>query len=90
MLTLEITRQALREYESWLQEENTEVADRIDQILRSALETPYNGIGRPKPLIASLKGLWSRYINENNRLIYSVESGKLTVYQCRGSFIDGL
>jgi toxin YoeB len=32
--------------------------------------SPYDGIGKPEPLRHSLSGLWSRRIDDKNRLIY--------------------
>ena len=44
------------------------------------------GLSRAKPaepLRTNLAGLWSRRIDETNRLVYTVDEGVLTVFSCR-------
>jgi len=44
---------------------------------------PFDGIGKPEPLKANLSGLWSRRIDETNRLVYAVDEDYLTIIACR-------
>jgi toxin YoeB len=37
------------------------------------------GIGQPEPLKHNLSGLWSRQINEKDRIVYSVEEENVIV-----------
>lgn len=46
----------------------------------------FDGIGKPEPLRENLSGLWSRRIDETNRLVYSVEEDKIEIVQCRGHY----
>lgn len=56
---------------------------RIKLLITNIKETPFTGIGKPEPLKHSLAGLWSRRINHEHRLIYSVSSEQIIIYNCR-------
>lgn len=57
--------------------------ERIKLLVKNIQETPFTGIGKPEPLKHSLSGLWSRRINHEHRLIYSVKSELIIIYNCR-------
>ena len=61
--------------------------ERIKLLIKNIEESPFTGIGKPEPLKHSLAGLWSRRINHEHRLIYSVNSGKIIIYNCRFHYI---
>ncbi len=46
--------------------------------------TPFEGIGKPEPLLGYLSGYWSRRIDDVHRLVYAVDDVELTVIACRG------
>ena len=50
-------------------------------------QSPFEGIGKPEPLKHDWAGWWSRRIDKEHRLIYSVtgtgETQALEVAQCR-------
>jgi len=41
------------------------------------------GIGKPEALKYEMSGYYSRRIDEENRLVYTVEDGMLKIIQCR-------
>lgn len=41
---------------------------------------PFEGKGKPEPLKGELQGKWSRRINKEHRMIYSISDGKLFLY----------
>lgn len=45
---------------------------KITDLLKDIAEYPYTGIGKPEPLKYELAGYWSRRINSEHRIIYSV------------------
>ena len=53
---------------------------KIEQILIQLTETPYEGIGSAEALKYNLSGLWSRRINQQDRLIYKVDENVVTVF----------
>ena len=56
------------------------VAERIKVLLADISDHPFNGIGKPEPLKGLLRGLWSRRINQEHRLIYKVEGQEVFIY----------
>jgi toxin YoeB len=56
---------------------------RINALIRDALRSPYEGIGKPEALKANLSGYWSRRINEEHRLVYRVKDTDLVIVACR-------
>ena len=67
----------------WFQENNRKLLKRINLLIRDTLRSPFEGIGKPEPLKADLKGLWSRRINDEHRLVYSATANELTIIACR-------
>ena len=67
----------------WKKSGNKGIQQRISKIIQSILETPYEGIGKPEALKYDYAGWWSRRINEEHRLVYQVEEGKITIAQMR-------
>ncbi|NBX80423.1 MAG: Txe/YoeB family addiction module toxin [Flavobacteriales bacterium] len=59
---------------------NQATIKKINSIFRDLEEHPYEGVGQPEELKHNLSGLWSRRINQKDRLIYEVEEEIVTVY----------
>jgi len=74
------------DYLYWLEHDRKTLA-RINELLRDTMRHPFEGLGKPEPLRRQLKGLWSRRISQEHRLIYVVEGQgerqTLTILQCR-------
>ncbi len=70
--------QADREY--WKRTGNTRVMKRISSLLEDIVEHPFTGIGKPEPLKGELRGMWSRRITDEHRMVYSVSDGMIYVY----------
>lgn len=76
-----LLRQARKDLEYWKKSGNKAIMKRITELLKDIAAHPYTGIGKPEPLKFALADKWSRRINHEHRIIYSVdESGKLYVY----------
>ena len=73
-------KQAEADRKYWKQTENKAVMNRITALLKDIAEHPYTGIGKPEPLKYELTGYWSRRINAEHRIIYSVDEDIITVY----------
>ena len=56
---------------------------KINDLLKDTKRNPYTGIGKPEPLKASLSGLYSRRINQSQRLVYEILEDEIVVYQCK-------
>jgi toxin YoeB len=59
---------------------------RIVRLPDECCRTPFDGIGKPEPLRGSLKGLWSRRIDDEHRLVYDVTDAEITVFSLRGHY----
>ena len=67
----------------WFQEHNRPLLKRINDLIRDAQRSPFRGLGKPEPLKGELSGYWSRRINAEHRLVYSVSATELTIIACR-------
>jgi toxin YoeB len=56
---------------------------RINLLIDAARRDPFDGIGKPEPLLGNLSGYWSRRIDDVYRLVYAVDDEALTVMACR-------
>ncbi len=56
---------------------------RINKLITDTKRSPFEGIGKPKPLKENLSGFWSRRVDESNRLVYAVNDSHITVISCR-------
>ena len=77
---------AWQDYLHW-QGSHPETLDRLHDLIKECMRTPFTGTGKPEALKGDLKGWWSRRITLNDRLVYRV-SGKapdqsLEIAQCR-------
>ena len=72
--------QAQKDRDYWKKSGNKAIMERISALLKDIMEHPYTGIGKPEPLKYDLDGKWSRRINAEHRLIYSVNEDIITVY----------
>ena len=62
------------------------VLKRINQLIKEIEREPFAGIGKPEPLKHQLSGFWSRRIDAQHRLVYSVADDTLLIAQCRDHY----
>lgn len=72
--------QALEDVEYWKKSGNVGIMSKITRLLEDITEHPFTGIGKPEPLRYDLAGYWSRRINAEHRIIYSVHEDMIEVY----------
>lgn len=72
--------QAEKDREYWKKSGNKAIMNRITALLEDIIAHPYTGMGKPEPLKYELAGCWSRRINSEHRIIYSVNDEIITVY----------
>jgi toxin YoeB len=74
------------DYLFWQQHDKA-ILVRINSIIKDAMRSPFQGIGKPEPLVGDMKGLWSRRITREHRFIYRVsgtgQSQALEIAACR-------
>ncbi|TKC91745.1 Txe/YoeB family addiction module toxin [Trinickia terrae] len=76
------TPDAWDDYVYW-QGQDRKTLKRINQLIREAQRTPFEGIGKPEPLKANFSGFWSRRIDDTNRLVYEADDDQLSIIACR-------
>ena len=70
---------AWADYLYW-QTQDKKTLKKINELIKDIDRNGYTGIGKPEPLKYDLAGKWSRRINSEHRLIYSVNEDIVTVY----------
>ena len=78
-MEIKLLPQAEKDREYWKETGNTRIMKRISILLADILEHPFTGIGKPEALKGT-NGKWSRRINDEHRLVYSVSGGYVYVY----------
>lgn len=80
------TPKASTQLNDWKKSGNIGIQKKIEELLKSIRENPFEGIGKPEPLKHELSGKWSRRINNEHRIIYSVDNDILNVYSLKGHY----
>jgi toxin YoeB len=65
---------------------NISLQKKIKELLQAIQESPYTGIGKPEALKYELSGKWSRRINHEHRLVYSIADDQINVYSLKGHY----
>lgn len=86
MSKLTFAENAWEEYLYW-QTQDRKTLKKINSLLKDIIRHPFDGEGKPE----ALKGednLWSRRINERDRLVYEISEGEIFILQCKGHYND--
>ncbi len=75
------------DYLYW-QTEDRKTLRKINTLLKDIERNGNEGIGKPEPLTGDLSGLWSRRINQKDRLIYALEMDQIIIIACRYHYDD--
>lgn len=76
------------QYTEW-QGQDKKTIKRINQLLRSIdRDGALQGIGKPELLRHDKSGLYSRRIDETNRLVYEIHDNQIIVKSCKGHYED--
>ena len=82
MKSLEFDPRAFEDLAWWI-EQDRKTALRIMRLIENIQQAPFEGLGKPEPLKHNLKGLWSRRIDREHRLVYEVREDKIRILACR-------
>jgi toxin YoeB len=69
------------EYVSWSGDRKT--LNRINRLITEASRDPGAGTGKPERLSGNLAGYWSRRIDQEHRLVYTMQDDELVIVQAR-------
>ena len=76
------TSEGWEDYTSWVGDKK--IAQRINRMINEAARDPGFGIGKPERLRGDLSGCWSRRIDQEHRLVYTVDDdGELVIMAAR-------
>ena len=62
------------------------LAFKIFELITDIQNDPFKGLGKPEPLKGNYIGFWSRRINNEHRLIYSVTNELINIFSCFGHY----
>jgi len=91
-MDINFTPNSWEDIEYWI-ENDPEIITRIKDLIKSILQDPFKGLGKPEPLKYDLKGYWSRRITGEHRIVYKVLGTKgvdqrCIILQCRFHYDD--
>ena len=76
------------QYTEW-QGQDKKTIKQINQLLKSIdRDGALQGIGKPELLRHDKSGLYSRRIDETNRLVYEISDNQIIVKSCKGHYED--
>jgi toxin YoeB len=78
-----IFNKKFREDLKWWYKKDKSKAEKILDLIESATEDPFQGLGKPEPLKYIGSGVWSRRITEEHRLVYRVTDKFIEFLQAR-------
>ena len=82
--------EAFEQYQSWMTKGTIKTLGRINTLIENARRTPFEGIGKPEALRGTFAGSWSRRIDAEHRLVYTVvqdsDEQTLVILACRGHY----
>lgn len=73
------------DYLYW-QAQDKKTLKRINALIKDIQRNTFKGIGKPEPLKGELSGLWSRRIDDTNRIVYYEENDIIFIISCRGHY----
>lgn len=75
------------DYLYW-QAQDRKTLKRINKLIKDIQRSTYDGLGKPEPLKQNLNGLWSRRIDDLNRIVYYEKGDVIFIVSCRGHYDD--
>ncbi|HCY7045331.1 TPA: Txe/YoeB family addiction module toxin [Staphylococcus aureus] len=69
---------------TYFQSKDRKMVKKINDLLKSIdRDGALDGIGKPEKLVGNLSGYYSRRINQEHRLVYTVNDDAIMVVACR-------
>lgn len=73
---------AFEDFTDWAQLDK-KLHRKIVELLKDIDRSAFAGLGKPEPLKHDLSGFWSRRINDEHRLVYTVTDEEIIVAACK-------
>lgn len=85
-MEVRFSEKAKRQLEEYKSKNDTKSIGKVKLLPKDVLNDPFSGLGKSEPLKYDLKGLWSRRINLNDRLVYEIKQDYIFVYSIKGHY----
>ncbi len=82
MKAITFSPKALLHLQEW-RTSDPKLLAKIISLITDIANNPFSGIGKPEPLKHDLKGMWSRRITDEHRIVYEVKETTIVVLSCR-------
>ena len=85
-MELEFTSEAISDLVYWKKINNKVIINRINKLLKDILDHPFEGLGKPELLKSDHKGIWSRRITKEHRILYLVKDKIVYIMSLKGHY----
>jgi toxin YoeB len=85
-MEIDLSPRAINDLAKWKKLGNKTVQQKITDLTKSILITPFEGIGKPEPLKHQMTGLWSRRITREDRFVYEVKDDLIIIHSLKGHY----
>jgi len=85
MRNILLEKNAIEDFQYW-GKADIKMLKKIAELFLSISKDPFSGIGKPEALTGDLKGYWSRRINEEYRIVYTIRPGEIIIISCRSHY----
>lgn len=75
------------DYLFW-QMQDKKTLKKINSLIKDIQRDAFGGIGKPEPLKENMSGLWSRRIDDTNRIVYYEQDEIIYIVSCKGHYDD--
>lgn len=83
--TASLSKQFQRDVAYWTAT-SSQLSARLRRIVFETLQTPFEGIGKPEPLRNDLRGVWSRRLTKEHRVMYRVTETTVEFLSARSHY----
>lgn len=88
MANFTFTEKGWKDYIHW-QMQDRKTLKKINSLMEDINRNgPLHGVGKPELLKHSKSGLYSRRIDETNRLVYEISGNQIIIMSCKGHYND--
>lgn len=81
------TENGWQDYLFW-QNEDKKTLKKINKLIQDIERNGNSGLGKLEQLRGDLSGLWSRRINDKDRLVYKIDETSVYILACRFHYAD--
>jgi len=86
MFKIKLTDNALNHIEYFKKNRDKTILSRIFSLIKDIQKNPYIGLGKPELLKYNLSDYWSRRINKEHRIVYSVQTDAIIIISLKGHY----